>query len=476
MRKTKIICTIGPSSESEEILTKMCNAGMNVARLNFSHGTYEEHLAKIKLIKKVREKLNIPLPIMLDTKGPEYRIKTFKNGKEILKEGNLFTLTTKDIEGTNEIVSVSYKNLIQDLKVKDKILVCNGLIVLEVKKLTETDAICEILIGGEISDRKSMHFPNKVMKGVFLSEQDKSDILFGIQNGIDFVAASFVSIAQDVKDIRKFLDENGGSDIEIIAKIENRSGVNNIDEICEVADGIMVARGDLGVEIPSYEVPSVQKYLINKCRLLGKCVITATEMLETMIYNTRPTRAEVSDVANAVYDGTSAIMLSGESAMGKYPVETVQKMSEIAEFTESQIDYKKRFYDTEFEIKSVSDAVSHSACSMAINVNAKCICASSLSGKTVRLVSRFRCPITILGITTNQRAWQKLSLSWGVIPLFCESENNIDIMLKGFVNKAKVKLNLQDGDSVVLTGDSVAGKSGTTNMIKVETISNFKIL
>ena len=338
MRKTKVICTIGPACENEETLTKMCQEGMNVARLNFSHGTKEEHQFKIDLVKRVREKLNLPIAIMLDTKGPEYRIKTFENNKISLADGDTFTFTVDDVVGNQERVSVNYSNLIHELSVGDIIMVNNGLVVFEVQSLEGNDAVCRVVAGGELSNRKSMNFPNKVMHHDFLSEQDKEDLLFGIQNGVDFVAASFVSTKQDAQDLRNFLDENGGADIDIIAKIENRAGVENVEEICEIADGIMIARGDLGVEIPFIEVPSVQKYLIDKCRMLGTRVITATEMLESMIHNPRPTRAEISDVANAVYDGTSAIMLSGETATGKYPVSAVKNMVEIAEFTESKIN------------------------------------------------------------------------------------------------------------------------------------------
>lgn len=470
MRKTKIICTIGPACDNEATLTQMCQAGMNVARLNFSHGTHEEHLQKIKLIQKVRTNLNLPIAIMLDTKGPEYRIKTFKNHKEILQDGQEFTLTVRDVEGTDKIVSVTYDNLIKDLNVGDRVLVCNGLIILEVRELTDTDAICTVIAGGEISDRKSMNFPNKVMSNVFLSEQDKNDILFGIENDIDFVAASFVSTAKDVQDLREFLDANGGQNIDIIAKIENRAGVNNIDSICKIADGIMVARGDLGVEIPGKEVPSVQKYLITKCRLLGTRVITATEMLESMIHNPRPTRAELSDVANAVYDGTSAIMLSGETAAGKYPVEAVKTMSEIAEYTESQIDYTERFLSSKFEIKNVLDAVSHSTCAMAIDVKARCICVSSISGRTARMVSRFRCPVDILGITTTEKVWRKLNLSWSVKPVLCPEFSSVDVMFYNAKNEAVRNFNLQKKDIIVLTGGRINGQSGNTNMINVEEI------
>lgn len=470
MRKTKIICTIGPASDNEEVLTKMCLAGMNVARLNFSHGTHEEHQQKIDLIKRVREKLDLPIAIMLDTKGPEYRIKTFKDKKVVLKDGDEFTFTTRDIEGDENIVSVTYHNLIDDLAVGDRILVNNGLVVCEVKELKETDAVCTIISGGELSDRKSMNFPNKLMTNDFLSEQDKSDLLFGIQNEVDFVAASFVSTGQDMKDIRNFLDSNGGKNIDIIAKIENRAGVDNIDDICEIADGIMVARGDLGVEIPFIEVPAVQKYLIKKCRLLGKRVITATEMLESMIHNPRPTRAEISDVANAVYDGTSAIMLSGESAAGKYPVAAVKNMSEIAYYTEKNIDYAEWFSSTKFEIHSNLDAVSHATCAMAIDIQAKAIVVSSISGTTARMVSRFRCPVDIIGMTTSKKALRKLNLSWGVTPVLSEEFNSVEVMFYHAFNQAKKVFNLSKGDNVVLTGGLINGKSGNTNTIKVETV------
>ena len=470
MRKTKIICTIGPASENEKTLTQMCKVGMNVARLNFSHGTHEEHQKKIDLIKKVREKLNLPIAIMLDTKGPEYRIKTFKDGKVTLQEGNLFTLTTREVEGDEKIVSVNYKNLIENLRIGDRVLVNNGLIILEVQKLTDTDAICGVVAGGVLSDRKSMNFPNKVMNHAYLSEQDKQDLLFGIQNDVDFVAASFVSTKQDVADIREFLDENGGKDIDIIAKIENRSGVDHVEEICQIADGIMIARGDLGVEIPGMEVPAIQKYLINKCRLLGTRVITATEMLESMINNPRPTRAELSDVANAVYDGSSAIMLSGESAAGKYPVDAVRNMAEIAEYTEKQINYAKRFSNAEFEIKNVVDAISHATCAMAIDVKAKGIAVCSISGMTVRMVSRFRCPVDIVGMTTSKKVWRKLNLSWGVTPVLSEEFTSVEVMFYNAVKQVEKAFGLKKEDTVVLTGGLINGKVGNTNVIKVEKV------
>lgn len=470
MRRTKIICTIGPACESEEVLTKLCEAGMNVARINFSHGSHEEHLVKINRIKKVREKLNLPIAIMLDTKGPEYRIKTFANKKVTVKEGDTFTFTTEDIVGDETRVAVTYKNLINELNVGDTILVCNGLVAFEVKELKGNNAVCTVLTGGEMSDRKSMNFPNHVLKQAFLSEQDKKDLLFGIENGVDFVAASFVSTKQDMLDMRKFLDENGGEDIDVIAKIENRSGIEHIEEICEIANGIMVARGDLGVEVPFVEVPSIQKHLISKCRLMGKRVITATEMLESMIHNPRPTRAEISDVANAVYDGTSAVMLSGETAAGKYPVAAVKNMAEIAEYTEKNINYTDWFRHTEFTIHNTLDAVSHGTCAMAIDVDAKCIVASSLSGRTARMVSRFRCPVPIIGMTTSERVWRKLNLSWGVKPALAEEFNSVEVMFYHGLMQAKNLLGLQPGDNVVLTGGQINGQTGNTNTIKIETV------
>ena len=470
MRKTKIICTIGPASSDADTFAAMCRAGLNVARLNFSHGTHEEHKQKLDMIKRVREELGLPIAIMLDTKGPEYRIKTFKNGEIMLHDGDDFTFTTREVEGDETIVSVSYSNLARDLEVGDTILVNNGLVIFRVTSIDGDDIHCTVVVGGKLSNRKSMSFPGKVLKQEFLSEQDKSDLLFGIENGVDFVAASFVSCRKDVADMKAFLKENGGGNIDIIAKIENQSGIDNIEDICSECEGIMIGRGDLGVEVPYTELPAIQKYLITKCRLLGKRVITATEMLESMIYNPRPTRAEISDVANAVYDGSSAIMLSGESAAGKYPVQTVQTMASIAEETEKHIDYVKRFKNTGFKIKNLRDAISHATCGMAIDINAKAIVVSSLSGTTVRMVSRFRMPIDIVGIATDKRVWYKLALSWGVLPVLGEQVDSTDVLFYN-ARKAAIKaLNLQPGDNIVLTGSAVSGFSGSTNLIKVDTI------
>ena len=471
MRKTKIICTIGPACNNEETLTKMCQAGMNVARLNFSHGTHEDHKKNIDLIKSVREKLNLPIAILLDTKGPEYRIRTFEDGKITLNDGDTFTFTTEEIIGDETRVSVNYKGLMGDLAVGDTILVNNGLVVFEVKELTDTEAHCTVITGGELSNQKSMSFPNKVLNQTFLSEQDKSDILFGLENDIDYIAASFVSTAQDVLDIKNFIEENGGSDVGIVAKIENRSGVDHIYEICEHCEGVMIARGDLGVEIPFKELPAVQKKLITVCRMMGKRIITATEMLESMIYNPRPTRAEISDVANAVYDGTSAVMLSGETAAGKYPVKTIQIMSDICEETENNIHYNKRFHRADFEIRNNLDAISHSACSMAIGVNAKAIAVCSLSGMSARLVSRFRPVVDIIGLTTKEKVWRKLALSWGVTPILCDEYPSPEVMFYSAAKKTAKLLNLKEGDNIIIVGGTTSGKSGQTNTIRLERIS-----
>lgn len=470
MRKTKIVCTIGPASSTEEVLTQMCLAGMNVARLNFSHGDHADHLEKIKLIKKVREKLGLPIAILLDTKGPEYRIKTFKNGKISLNDGDTFTFTTRDVTGDETCVSVSYDKLAEELVPGDTVLLNNGLSIFKVREINGKDIICDVKAGGVISDRKSMSFPGKVLKQVFLSEQDKSDILFGIENDVDFIACSFVSSRQDLLDIKEFMHAHGGDNIELIAKIENRSGVDNIEEICEECSGIMIGRGDMGTEMPFEELPPIQKHLITECRLLGKRVITATEMLESMTNNPRPTRAEISDVANAVYDGTSAIMLSGESAMGKYPVLTVETMARIAERTERSINYAKRFSSADFTISNTVDAISHSACGMAVDLNASAIAVCSISGRTARMVSRFRPTADILGLTVNEKTWRQLSLSWGVTPALCEVHTSLDVLFYEAKKMTQSAFGLKKGDKIVITGGLTNGISGNTNVIKVEVI------
>ncbi|MEE1245276.1 MAG: pyruvate kinase [Acutalibacteraceae bacterium] len=470
MRKTKIVCTLGPACSDEKTITAMCKAGMNVARLNFSHNNHEDHKKRIDTVKKVRQELGLPIALMLDTKGPEYRIKTFKDGKITLNEGDKFTFTADEIEGDETKVSINYKGLPNDLNEGDIILLNNGLMTFKVISTTDTDVNCEVVVGGVLSDRKSMSFPNKTLKQKYLSEQDKEDIAFGIKEGVDFIACSFVSCKQDLLDVRQFLAEIGAGDTELIAKIENRSGVDNIEEICEECAGIMVARGDMGVEIPFEELPAIQKKIITKCRLLGKRVITATEMLESMINNARPTRAEISDVANAVYDGTSAIMLSGETAAGKYPVLSVRTMARIAESAEKNIHYNKRFLSAEFKIKNTVDAISHATCGMAIDIDAKAITVCSLSGMTARMVSRFRPPVDIVGLTTDVKTWHKLSLSWGVIPVMCENYPSTDVLFYKAQKLTKQTLNLEDGDKIVITGGVTNGKSGNTSLIKVEKV------
>ncbi len=470
MKKTKIVCTLGPASDTEEIISAMADAGMNVARINFSHGTHEQHAHKIAMVKKVREEKQIALPIMLDTKGPEFRIRTFKDHKVMLNEGDTFTFTTEEIEGDETRVSVSYKGICEDMLPGDKILLNNGLMVFEVKEVRAPDVICRVVIGGELSDRKSMFFPDKELKLTYLSEQDKADLLFGIEQNVDFVACSFVSKAQDILDVRKFLNDHGSTDIDLIAKIENRSGVNNLDEILAVSDGIMIGRGDMGVEIPYEELPDIQKKIINACRIAGKRCITATEMLESMIKNPRPTRAEISDVANAVYDGSSAIMLSGETAAGMYPVESVRAMARIAMQAETKPEFIQMVDDNEYLIRGLSDALSHSACLMARDIKAKAIVVCTRTGITAKMVSRFRPQAVIIGMTTDPRSYQKLALSWGVLPALSEEYHSVDVLFHFAKQAAKDSGLVEKGDVIVITGGTPNGKSGNSNLIDIETI------
>ena len=468
MKKTKIICTLGPASENREVFTKMAKAGMDVVRLNFSHGSHEDYAKKIAMIKGVRDELQLPLPILLDTKGPEFRIKTFKEGKIQLKEGDAFSFTTENIEGDQTRVSVSYMRICEDLSPGDKILLNNGLVVFRVVEVKAPNVHCVVEIGGVLSNKKSMFFPEKELHLDFLSEQDKTDLLFGIEQDIDFVALSFVSKAQDVLDAKNFLAEHGGKHIDVIAKIENRAGVNNLLEIMKVSDGIMVARGDLGVEIPYVELPDVQKYIISQCRIHGKRVITATEMLESMIHNPRPTRAEISDVANAVYDGTSAVMLSGETAAGAYPVQSVDAMARIVAQAETHIEYIQTIDD--FEIETTAEALSHSAATLAKDLNASAIVVCTRTGGTARKVSRFRPNINIIGITTDIHAYRQLALSWGVMPFITDEYTSIDILFY-FAKQIALKSGLvKKGDTIVITGGTPNGKSGNSNLINVETI------
>ena len=468
MKKTKIICTIGPASSEKSTFTKMAKAGMDVVRLNFSHGTHEDHAKKIAMIKEVRDELQLPLPILLDTKGPEFRIKTFKEGKIQLSAGDPFTFTTEVIEGDQTRVSVSYKGICEELSPGDKILLNNGLVVFRVTEVKAPNVHCLVEIGGVISNQKSMFFPDKELHLDFLSEQDKADLLFGIEQDVDFVALSFVSKAQDVLDAKQFLAEHGGKDIDVIAKIENRAGVKNLLDIMKVSDGIMVARGDLGVEIPYVELPDIQKYIISQCRIHGKRVITATEMLESMIHNPRPTRAEISDVANAVYDGTSAVMLSGETAAGEYPVQSVDAMARIVAQAETHIEYIQTIDD--FEIETTAEALSHSAATLAKDLNASAIVVCTRTGGTARKVSRFRPNINIIGITTDIHAYRQLALSWGVMPFITDEYTSIDILFY-FAKQIALKSGLvKRGDTIVITGGTPNGKSGNSNLINVETL------
>ena len=470
MKKTKIVCTLGPASETEEVISAMADAGMNVARINFSHGTHEEHAQKIAIIKKVREQKNIPLPILLDTKGPEFRIKTFQNGKVFLKEGDTFTFTTEDIVGNETRVAVSYQGICADMNPGDKILLNNGLMVFEVVKVQAPNVVCKVVIGGELSNRKSMFFPEKQLNLTYLSEQDKSDLLFGIEHQVDFVACSFVSKAQDILDVRNFLHENGSDDIDLIAKIENRAGVNNLESILEVSDGIMIGRGDMGVEIPYEELPDIQKTIINACRMAGKRCITATEMLESMIKQPRPTRAEISDVANAVYDGSSAVMLSGETAAGLYPVQAVAAMARIAQQAESKQQFIQTIEESRYRIRGLADALSHSACTLARDVRAKAIVVCTRTGGTAKMVSRFRPMIDIIGMTTDERSYRKLALSWGVLPVMSEEYNSVDVLFHFAKCAARDSGLVKKGDTIVITGGTPNGKSGNSNLINIETI------
>ncbi len=470
MKKTKIVCTLGPASEREEVISAMADAGMNVARINFSHGTHEEHAEKIALVKKIREQKQIALPVMLDTKGPEFRIKTFETGKIVLKKGDVFTFTTDDVVGDQSRVAVSYRGICEDMTAGDKILLNNGLMVFEVTKVKKPDVVCTVLVGGELSNRKSMFFPDKILHLEYLSEQDKSDLLFGIEQGVDFIACSFVSKAQDITDVRNFLSEHGSTDIDLIAKIENRAGVNNLAEILEVSDGIMIGRGDMGVEIPYEELPDIQKTIINACRIAGKRCITATEMLESMIHNPRPTRAEISDVANAVYDGSSAVMLSGETAAVAYPVEAVKAMSRIAMQAESKQSFIQSVDEDEYLIRGLSDALSHSACLLARDIQAKAIVVCTRTGGTAKMVSRFRPMIDIIGMTTDPRSYQKLALSWGVMPALSEEYHSVDVLFHFAKQAAKDSGIVKSGDVIVITGGTPNGKSGNSNLINIETV------
>lgn len=470
MRKTKIVCTMGPSTASDDTLKELMQSGMNVARLNFSHGTHESHLETINRIKTMREALKLPVAIMLDTSGPEIRLKDFENGKVTLEFGQEFILTTEDILGNEKKVAITYQDLYRDVKPGGTILIDDGQVELKVKSIKGHDIICKVMNGGDISNHKGVNVPDVGLGLPFVSDKDRSDIIFGIENGIDFIAASFVRCADDVKELRFLLKEHHGEDTAIIAKIENREGVNNIDEILAVADGIMVARGDLGVEIPIREIPAIQKLIIKKATAAGKIVITATQMLDSMMHNPRPTRAEVTDVANAIYDGTGAIMLSGETAAGQYPVEAVKTMVDIAEYTESDIDYEKRFREQAVsDISSVTNAISHASGLTAIDINADAIITVTQSGYTARMISRFKPACPIVGCTPSEKTYYQLNLVWGVTPQILEQINDSDVLLNKAFNRAINTGFVRIGKSAVLTAGLPLGNSSKTNTIRVMT-------
>jgi len=468
MLKTKIICTLGPATDDEEVLRKLMQNGMNVARLNFSHGTHEEHEVRIKTFKKIRAEFGFPVALMLDTRGPEVRLGTFKDGETELVAGQTFTLTTNSVEGNNEMVSINYAGLPNDVQKGNSILMDDGLLEIVVDRIENENIICTVVNGGPISDQKSIFIPGAVIHIPYLRDRDRADILFGIEHGIDFVAASFVSNPDNILDVKDFLAKNNGSHINVIAKIESQSGVDNVDEIITASDGIMVARGDMGVEIPFENIPYIQKSLIKKCYSAGKRVIVATQMLDSMIRNPRPTRAETTDVANAIYDGTSAIMLSGETAAGKYPVESLETMVKIAQKTESDIHYRKRFDETHFSMRNTTDAISHATCTTAHDLNAAAIITVTESGHTARMVSKFRPDCPIIAAAVNQTVWRQLALSWGVYPIMAEIKCATDELFDHVVERALEEGLIKNGDLVVITGGVPLGVSGTTNILKVQ--------
>lgn len=473
-RKTKIICTMGPSTDNPEILRELMLSGMDTVRLNFSHGSHEEQKKRIDMVKSLREELKLPIPILLDTKGPEIRTGNFKDGKVMLEAGQTFTLTPNDIEGTNEISSISYPRLSDDIHPGCRILIDDGLIEMKAVKIQNNDIVCEVLNGGPVSNHKSINVPDVNLTMDYISQKDIDDIIFGIENGVDYIAASFVRTAFDVLEIKRILEENGGEDIRVIAKIENRQGVNDIDNILKVSDGIMVARGDMGVEIPFEELPAIQKALIKSCYRSNKMVITATQMLESMTHNPRPTRAETSDVANAVYDGTSAVMLSGETAIGDYPVKALTSMAQICMKAEENINYVKRFDALHVQLGvGVANAISHSTCTTAHDLGAAAIITVSKSGYTPRIISGFRPSCPIIAGTFDERVYRQLNLSWGVTPIRTEEKETSDELFDHVVDCALKDTELiNKGDIVVITGGSPVGISGTTNILKVQLVGD----
>lgn len=467
MRKTKIICTIGPASESEEKLRELMKAGMNVARFNFSHGTHEEHKKKFGRVVKVSGELGLSVATLLDTKGPEIRLRDFENGKAELTAGQEFTLTTEEIVGNKNRAAITYQDLKQDVQAGSRILIDDGKIEMEVKEIKGEEIICIVKNGGMVSDHKGINVPGAELSMPFISSADREDILFGIQMGFDFIAASFVRTKEDILEIRKILDAHN-SPIKIIAKIESLQGIQNLEEILSVSDGIMVARGDMGVELPLEEVPIIQKKMIKMAVGAGKHVITATQMLESMIQNPRPTRAEANDVANAIYDGTTAIMLSGESAAGKYPVEAVETMARIAERTEKVIDYNGRMLSkTPRNLEDVTTAISYATCTTAMHLNAEAIITVTMSGFTAGMVSRYKPSCQIIGCSVNPRVCRQMALMWGVTPVLMPREENTKELFADAIHLAKKQELIHNGDTVVLTAGVPLGESGRTNMIQV---------
>lgn len=472
IRKTKIVCTMGPNLFEKHLIAPLMKAGMNVARFNFSHGTYETHQHYYDEVCRIRDELGLSVATMLDTKGPEIRVRSFKNGRVTLQNGQLFTLTTDEVEGDEERVSITYKELPQDIAVGSSILIDDGLIGMQVERIDGADIVCRVLNGGVVSNNKGVNIPNAHLSMPFISEKDHQDILFAIKNGYDFIAASFTRCADDIMQIRHILQENNCHTINIIAKIENMEGVENIDEILRVVDGVMVARGDLGVEVPLEDVPSLQKKLIQRGIAAGKPVITATQMLDSMIKNPRPTRAEATDVANAIYDGTSAIMLSGESAVGAYPVEAVETMVRIALRAEADMDYIRRFSRDTSASTDVTNAISHATVTSAHDLNASAIITVTKSGSTARILSRYRPACVIVGCTTEKHVWRQLALSWGTVPLMIAEESNTDDLFEHAVDAAVQNGLVHDGELVVLTAGVPLGISGTTNLMKVHVVGH----
>ncbi|EDM97770.1 pyruvate kinase [Pseudoflavonifractor capillosus ATCC 29799] len=472
MRKTKIICTLGPAVDSEEMIRKLILAGMNAARFNFSHGTHESHLAQLTKLKRVRDELGIPVAAILDTKGPEIRIKTFKDGRIELKKDDVFTLTTAECEGTSERVSVTYANLHNEVAPGNHILVDDGLIDLLVQEIKGQEIVCVVENGGPLSNNKSINIPNVHILLPSLTEKDKEDLKFAAENDFDFIAASFVRKASDVEDIRACLHEFGGDNIRIISKIENREGVDNLEEIIAASDGVMVARGDLGVEIPAQEVPILQKKMIKATTMAGKPVITATQMLDSMIRNPRPTRAEVSDVANAVFDGTSCVMLSGETASGKYPIEAVEAMVSTVKAAESAINYWGRFREHSLQpgVSTINDAITHTCCMTAMDLNATAILAPTESGYTAKVISRFRPACPIVAVCQNEKVRRQLAISWGVHSYLTGFVDSTDRLFSMSVEVARKEGAVKCGDTVVITAGVPIGKSGTTNLIKAQVV------